>query len=58
MLVILEELGTPYEIKSIRFHDVKQKPFTDVDPNERVPGGDHISFLFIFSSVRGSETAV
>ncbi|KAI1653372.1 glutathione S-transferase [Daldinia decipiens] len=34
---LFEELGLNYEIKSIRFDDVKKKPFIDVNPNGRVP---------------------
>ncbi|TQS31587.1 hypothetical protein Golomagni_08126, partial [Golovinomyces magnicellulatus] len=34
---LLEELGVPYEIKAFRFDDIKKKPFTDVNPNGRVP---------------------
>lgn len=36
--MILEELGLPYEIKSIKFEEVKKKPYTDINPNGRVPG--------------------
>lgn len=38
VVVILEELQVPYEIKSIRFENIKKKPFTDLNPNGRVPG--------------------
>ena len=34
----MEELEIPYEIKSVRFQDVKQKPFLDLNPNGRAPG--------------------
>ncbi|PVI03880.1 glutathione S-transferase [Periconia macrospinosa] len=34
---IVEELGLPYVIESFSFEDVKQKPFTDINPNGRVP---------------------
>ncbi|KXX79083.1 Glutathione S-transferase 2 [Madurella mycetomatis] len=37
VVFLLEELGLNYEIKSFRFDDVKKKPFTDVNPNGRVP---------------------
>ncbi|KAI0466915.1 glutathione S-transferase [Xylaria cf. heliscus] len=37
VVVVLEELGIPYEVESIRFENVKSKPFTDVNPNGRVP---------------------
>ncbi|KAK4121286.1 glutathione S-transferase [Parathielavia appendiculata] len=32
-----EELGLNYEVKSFRFDDVKNKLFTDINPNGRVP---------------------
>jgi glutathione S-transferase len=37
-ILILEELGLPYEINSFSFEVVKQKPFTDLNPNGRAPG--------------------
>ncbi|KAL9627522.1 MAG: hypothetical protein Q9204_006506 [Flavoplaca sp. TL-2023a] len=37
VIVILEELEVPYEIKSIRFEDIKKPPFIDVNPNGRAP---------------------
>ncbi|KAF2185560.1 glutathione S-transferase [Zopfia rhizophila CBS 207.26] len=37
VIIILEELQIPYEIKSFKFDDVK-KPYTGVNPNGRVPG--------------------
>ncbi|KAI9640844.1 glutathione S- transferase, nitrogen catabolite repression regulator [Ciborinia camelliae] len=37
VVLLLEELGLNYEIKSFSFADVKKKPFTDVNPNGRVP---------------------
>ncbi|KAI2473546.1 glutathione S-transferase [Annulohypoxylon bovei var. microspora] len=37
VIFVLEELQVPYEIKSIRFDDVKKKPLIDVNPNGRVP---------------------
>lgn len=36
-MVVLEELGTPYEIMSFRFEEVKSKRFIDINPNGRVP---------------------
>ncbi|KAL2278520.1 hypothetical protein FJTKL_14434 [Diaporthe vaccinii] len=36
-IFLFEELGLNYEIKSFRFDDVKKKPFTDINPNGRVP---------------------
>lgn len=35
---MLEELQVPYEIKSFRFDEIKEKPFIDINPNGRVPG--------------------
>ncbi|KAI4280289.1 MAG: hypothetical protein L6R38_004567 [Xanthoria sp. 2 TBL-2021] len=37
VVVVLEELGVPYEIKPIRFEDIKKSPFIDVNPNGRAP---------------------
>ncbi|KAL3441790.1 glutathione transferase [Aspergillus insuetus] len=37
VVVVLEELGLPYELKSFSFEDVKKKPFIDINPNGRVP---------------------
>ncbi|KAK7982054.1 glutathione transferase [Apiospora saccharicola] len=37
VIFLLEELGLNYEIKSFSFEVVKKKPFTDVNPNGRVP---------------------
>ncbi|KAK8008316.1 hypothetical protein PG991_010867 [Apiospora marii] len=34
---LLEELGLPYEVKSIKFDDVKKPPLIDLNPNGRVP---------------------
>ncbi|KAF2869573.1 glutathione S-transferase [Massariosphaeria phaeospora] len=36
-VLILEELGVPYEINSFSFEVVKQKPFIDINPNGRAP---------------------
>ncbi|KAG9375978.1 hypothetical protein A1F94_013244 [Pyrenophora tritici-repentis] len=33
LILILEELQIPYEIKSIPFQDIKAKPFIDLNPN-------------------------
>lgn len=38
VILILEELEIPYEIKSVKFQDIKSKPFIDLNPNGRVPG--------------------
>ncbi|KAI0895093.1 hypothetical protein F4806DRAFT_503044 [Annulohypoxylon nitens] len=35
--LILEELSVPYEIECIKFDDVKKRPYTDINPNGRVP---------------------
>ncbi|KAM0137570.1 hypothetical protein ACHAO1_003889 [Botrytis cinerea] len=43
--IILEELSIPYEIKMMGYGDLKQKPFTDLNPNGRAPG--KLSSLFI-----------
>ncbi|KAK4145149.1 glutathione S-transferase [Dichotomopilus funicola] len=37
VIFLLEELHLNYEIKSFRFDDVKKKPYTDINPNGRVP---------------------
>ncbi|KAI1858736.1 uncharacterized protein JN550_012486 [Neoarthrinium moseri] len=37
VIFLLEELGLNYEIKSFSFKNVKKKPFTDINPNGRVP---------------------
>ncbi|CAI6331427.1 unnamed protein product [Periconia digitata] len=36
-VLILEELGVPYELNSFSFEAVKQKPFIDINPNGRAP---------------------
>ncbi|KAF2833553.1 glutathione S-transferase [Ophiobolus disseminans] len=36
-VLILEELGLPYELNSFSFAVVKQKTFTDINPNGRAP---------------------
>jgi glutathione S-transferase len=38
VVIILEELQVPYEIKSVRFEDIKKPPFIDINPNGRAPG--------------------
>jgi glutathione S-transferase len=38
VVLILEELGIPYVIKSFGFEDVKKLPFININPNGRVPG--------------------
>ncbi|GKZ25366.1 glutathione S-transferase, nitrogen catabolite repression regulator [Aspergillus brasiliensis] len=37
VIVILEELNIPYKINSFGFEDVKKPPFTNINPNGRVP---------------------
>ncbi|KAF4634843.1 hypothetical protein G7Y89_g3255 [Cudoniella acicularis] len=37
VIIVLEELQIPYEITSIRFENIKAKPFIDLNPNGRVP---------------------
>ncbi|KAF2788508.1 glutathione S-transferase II [Melanomma pulvis-pyrius CBS 109.77] len=37
VVLVLEELQIPYEIKSIKFQDIKTKPLIDLNPNGRVP---------------------
>ncbi|XDG02540.1 hypothetical protein ABKA04_002155 [Annulohypoxylon sp. FPYF3050] len=37
VVFVLEELGIPYETVSLRFENIKKKPYTDINPNGRVP---------------------
>ncbi|KAI1146369.1 glutathione S-transferase [Nemania diffusa] len=37
VLIILEELSLPYETSFVELAGLKQKPYTDVNPNGRVP---------------------
>ncbi|KAL1863008.1 hypothetical protein Daus18300_008164 [Diaporthe australafricana] len=37
VVLVLEELQVPYEIKSFKFEEIKKKPFIDINPNGRVP---------------------
>ncbi|KAI4213977.1 MAG: hypothetical protein LQ351_003381 [Letrouitia transgressa] len=37
VILLLEELQVSYEIKSIKFDEIKKKPYTDLNPNGRVP---------------------
>ncbi|KAL2285803.1 hypothetical protein FJTKL_07522 [Diaporthe vaccinii] len=37
VVIVLEELQVPYEIKSFKFEEIKKKPFIDINPNGRVP---------------------
>lgn len=36
-IIILEELGVPYEVKRIGMAEVKQEPYLSLNPNGRVP---------------------
>ncbi len=38
VLVILEELGLPYETSWVELEDLKKEPYESVNPNGRVPG--------------------
>ena len=37
MAIILEELALPYTIQDVDMSEMKKTPFTDVNPNGRVP---------------------
>lgn len=37
VVIILKELDLPYETEYVDFSLIKQKPYTDVNPNGRVP---------------------
>ncbi|KAF2728067.1 glutathione S-transferase [Polyplosphaeria fusca] len=37
VVLVLQELGVPYEYHSFPFAEVKNKPYTDINPNGRVP---------------------
>ncbi|CAF9918635.1 hypothetical protein IMSHALPRED_004363 [Imshaugia aleurites] len=37
VLVILEELGLPYQSRLVRTEDLKKKPYVDINPNGRLP---------------------
>jgi len=37
VLIILEELGLPYQSKWVELEDLKKEPFESVNPNGRVP---------------------
>ncbi|EME77220.1 uncharacterized protein MYCFIDRAFT_191416 [Pseudocercospora fijiensis CIRAD86] len=37
VLIILEELQIPYDLKEIPFADIKQEPYISLNPNGRVP---------------------
>lgn len=35
--IILDELGIPYEQKTLSFPEMKQEPYESINPNGRVP---------------------
>ncbi|KAF4624289.1 hypothetical protein G7Y89_g13884 [Cudoniella acicularis] len=37
VVMVLEELGIPYKIQSVRFEDIKKMPFIGLNPNGRAP---------------------
>lgn len=37
VLIVLEELNLPYESSFVELDGLKQKPYTDVNPNGRIP---------------------
>lgn len=37
MVVLLAELGLPYEIKVVSGSDIKKEPYISLNPNGRVP---------------------
>lgn len=37
VIIILEELGIPYELKMLGYAEVKSEPFVSINPNGRVP---------------------
>ena len=43
VLVILEELGLPYESSWVELEDLKKEPYESVNPNGRLPGMSMIS---------------
>lgn len=45
VIVVLEELGVPYEIESIRLENIKKKPLISVKPNGRVPGRSFVPLV-------------
>ena len=38
VLIILEELGLPYQSSWVELEDLKKEPFESINPNGRVPG--------------------
>jgi len=37
VVIVCEELGIPYDLKIIGFSKMKEKPYTDINPNGRAP---------------------
>jgi glutathione S-transferase len=46
--MILQELGVPYTYHSFAFDNVKDKAFTDINPNGRVPGEFYLPNTNVF----------
>ncbi len=38
VVLLLDELEVPYEIRAFRFDDIKKEPFIKLNPNASVPG--------------------
>lgn len=38
VITILNELDVPFVIENVNLEDVKKPPYTDINPNGRVPG--------------------
>lgn len=55
VLVILEELGLPYETSWVELEDLKKEPFESVNPNGRVPG---MLAVFLILEVQNSVDKV
>lgn len=59
VLMVLEELNLPYEIKAIRFEDTKLKPFTDINPNGRVPGlSNYLNLMSEYSQYKLQQSRI
>ncbi|KAI1815087.1 glutathione S-transferase [Poronia punctata] len=37
VVMILEELGLPYEIKEVKWAEIKKEPYLSINPNGRIP---------------------
>jgi glutathione S-transferase len=55
VIFVLEELGLTYEIKVIPFSTIKSPPFTDLNPNGRVPG---VCQVFSCATILGQEAYI